>query len=138
MKTTETFKKAIKSYLDMRAGNDELFAVSYAKQDKNINDCINYILASVQASGCNGFTDDEIYSMAMHYYDEDDIPTPKQINAQVVINHHVELSDEQKKEIEQKAKDAYFEEVLAAQRKLNVPQRKKAANNTGRELTFDL
>lgn len=137
MKTTETFKKAIKSYLDMRAGNDELFAASYAKQNKNINDCINFILATVQASGCNGFTDDEIYSMAMHYYDEDNITIPKPMNAQVIINHHVKLTDEQKKEIEQKAKDAYFEEVLAAQRKLNAPVKKTATRKTGKELTFD-
>lgn len=137
MKTTETFKKAIKSYLDMRAENDELFAVSYAKQNKNINDCINFILSTVQASGCNGFADDEIYSMAMHYYDEDNITIPKPMNAQVIINHHVKLTDEQKKEIEQKAKDAYFEEVLAAQRKLNAPVKKTATRKTGKELTFD-
>ena len=124
MNATDKFKEAIKSYLDMRAGNDELFATSYAKQDKSLDNCINYILKTVQRSGCNGFADDEIYSMAMHYYDEDNIDDAEPIQAQVAINHHVELSEEEKREIEQRAKDAYFEEVLAAQRKLNAPTKK--------------
>ncbi len=27
----------------------------------------------VRQSGCNGFADEEIYSMALHYYDEEDM-----------------------------------------------------------------
>ena len=29
-------------------------------------------------SGCKGFADEEIYSMAVHYYDEDDIEEDKE------------------------------------------------------------
>lgn len=32
-------KEAIKAYLDDRAKNDELFAKSYAKANKNIDEC---------------------------------------------------------------------------------------------------
>lgn len=39
MKGTEHFKQAIKAYLDERAKTDELFAVSYAKENKNLDDC---------------------------------------------------------------------------------------------------
>ena len=39
MKTTDTFKATIKAYLDKRAESDELFAVSYAKENKNIDEC---------------------------------------------------------------------------------------------------
>lgn len=35
MKGTEQFKQTIKAYLDERAKTDELFAVSYAKENKN-------------------------------------------------------------------------------------------------------
>ena len=38
MKGTEHFKQAIKSYLDGRAKTDELFAVAYAKENKNLDD----------------------------------------------------------------------------------------------------
>ena len=37
MKGTEHFKQAIKSYLDGRAKTDELFAVAYAKENKNLD-----------------------------------------------------------------------------------------------------
>lgn len=40
---------------------DELFAAKYGNPDKNIDDCVTYILNWVQKSGCNGFCDDEIY-----------------------------------------------------------------------------
>ena len=35
MKGTEHFKRTIKEYLDGKARTDELFAVSYAKENKN-------------------------------------------------------------------------------------------------------
>ena len=44
MKGTEHFKKTIKAYLDNRASTDSLFAVSYAKENKNLDDCITFIL----------------------------------------------------------------------------------------------
>ena len=54
MKGTEHFKQTIKEYLDGRAQTDELFAVSYAKENKNLDDCITFILNQVKASGCCG------------------------------------------------------------------------------------
>ena len=65
---TDYFKLTIQNYLDARAREDELFAPRYANPKKNIDECVNYILNTVQKSGINGFTDDEIYSMALHYY----------------------------------------------------------------------
>ena len=96
MKATDHFKTVIQAYLDQRAEYDELFATSYRNPDKNIDDCVTYILSEVQRSGCNGFADDEIFSMAMHYYDEIDIVVGKPIEGKVVINHHVELTEEEK------------------------------------------
>lgn len=68
MDTTPHFKRTIQAYLAQRAMEDELFAVTYKKANKNINDCCTYILNEVRKSGCNGFTDGEVYSMAVHYY----------------------------------------------------------------------
>ena len=45
MKGTEHFKRTIKEYLDGKARTDELFAVSYAKENKNLDDCITFILS---------------------------------------------------------------------------------------------
>ena len=113
MKSTLHFKNTIKAYLDARANNDELFAETYAKPQKNIDDCIIYILNEVKRSGCNGFADDEIFSMAVHYYDEDSITAGKPFSCQVVVNHTIELTAEEKEEARQEAKkratdEAYF------------------------------
>lgn len=58
MKATEHFKQTIKAYLDERAKNDELFAVSYAKENKNMDDCVTFILNQVKRSKCMGLTDE--------------------------------------------------------------------------------
>ena len=68
MKASNHFKNTIKTYLEQRAETDVLFSFQYSKPEKNIDDCVTYILNKVKKSGCNGFADDEIYSMAVHYY----------------------------------------------------------------------
>lgn len=80
-----SFQDTIKAYLDKRAAEDSLFAVTYAKENKSIDECISYIMgeilkASVNIqSGVKGcqMDDDEVYSVAVHYYDEDDIKVSK-------------------------------------------------------------
>ena len=121
MKTSETFKKTIKEYLEQIAKEDELFAASYAKENKNIDECCNYILQEVKKSGCNGFSDEEIFGMAVHYYDEDDIKNVKPVNARVVVNHVVELTEEDKR----KAKEAALKEYEAKEIKKIEEARKK-------------
>lgn len=44
MNTTEYFKRTIQAYLEERAMEDELFAAKYDNHDKNIDDCVTYIL----------------------------------------------------------------------------------------------
>ena len=68
MKTTDHFKRTIQMFLEQRAAEDELFAKRYRNPAKNIDDCVTYILNYVQKSGCNGFSDGEIYGQAIHYY----------------------------------------------------------------------
>ena len=72
MKGTEQFTRTIAEYLNGRSMTDPSFAPNLQKPHKNIEECILYILSEVQRSGCNGFADEEIYSMAVHYYDEED------------------------------------------------------------------
>lgn len=103
MKASNHFKNIIQAYLDQRAETDILFSFQYNKPEKNIDDCITYILNEVQKSQCNGFADEEIFGMAVHYYDEDDLEIGKEINARVGVNHFVELTEEEK---EQARKDA--------------------------------
>lgn len=90
MSVSTAFKAQIENYLNELAAKDELFAVTLKKENKNIEDCITYILNQVQKSGKMGFADEEIYGMAVHYYDEDDIEVGKKISAKVVVNHSID------------------------------------------------
>ena len=53
MNTTEYFKRTIQAYLEERAMEDELFAAKYDNPDKNIDDCVTYILNYVQPATGN-------------------------------------------------------------------------------------
>ena len=122
MKATDYFKQTIQSYLQRRAQEDELFAPRYANPKKNIDDCITFILNYVKQSGCNGFADDEIYSLALHYYDEDDIDIGKPLtNCKVVVNHTIELSEAEKAEARrqamQKATDEAYRKITQSKNK---------------------
>lgn len=102
MKSTEGFKEVIQLHLTEIAKNDPLFNKSFQKESKNIDDCIKYILNTVKNSGCNGFSDDEVFNMAMHYYDEDDIKVGSEVSARIVINKPSEKQEKQP--IEKKVK----------------------------------
>lgn len=122
MKASNHFKNTIKAYLDQRAETDVLFSFQYSKPEKSIDDCITYILNEVKKSGCNGFADDEIYSMAIHFYDEDNIEIGMPMNnAHVVVNHFVELTEEEK---EQARQDAIQKAQDEAYRKMTQPTKK--------------
>ena len=112
MKGTEHFKETIKKYLDDKARTDELFAVSYVKENKNLDDCITFILNQVKASGCCGRTDEEVWALAIHYYDEDNIDVGKPISCGIVVNHKVELTEEEKAQARKDALKAYQEEEM--------------------------
>ena len=112
-------------YLEQRAAEDTLFARNYRNPAKNIDDCVTYILNYVQRSGCNGFTDGEIFGQAVHYYDENEIEVGKPIQCQVAVNHVVELTAEEKAEARQKAIQKYQEEEVRKLQNRNRPAAKK-------------
>lgn len=85
MKGTEKFKEAIQQYLVDRVLTDDLFANVITKPNKNVDDCVTYIINQVHKSGCNAFTDEEIFSMAVHYYDEDNVQVGNPIACNVVV-----------------------------------------------------
>lgn len=127
MKATEHFKQTIKAYLDERAKNDELFAVSYAKENKNMDDCVTFILNQVKRSKCMGLTDEEVYSLAVHFFDEDDIEIGNPIACNVIVNHIVELTEEEKAQARQDAlKEYQAEQLRKMQKRTNKSKTPKA------------
>ena len=111
MKGSDLFQKRIKEYLDRMAFNDPQFAEKYRNEEKSIEQCCEYIYGEVSESQCNGFDDDEIFGMAVHYYDEADVTIKPNKVSRVVVDYHVELTEEEKAEIRQKTIADYQNEV---------------------------
>ena len=132
MKGTRAFQDTIAQYLMGRAENDPILAIKLANPSKTMEQCCQYIISQVKKSGCCGFSDDEIYGWAMHFWDEQEVEVGEPINCQVVVNHVVELTDEEKAQARKEAIAKLRDEELAKMRKA---QSKKASAeiNTNQE-----
>lgn len=75
--SSSNFETTIQTYLENRAKTDSLFAETYRKANKSIEECIKYIYSQARklAKGGNavGVDDETVYGWAVHYYDEDNI-----------------------------------------------------------------
>lgn len=73
MKATDSVKQIISDHLNGLGQADPLFAETLKKSGKNIDSCVAYIFTEVKKKGVNFMADAEVFAMAVHYYDEDDI-----------------------------------------------------------------
>lgn len=128
MKGTDHFKELIKNYLDNRAKEDELFRAKYATTTRTIDDVVNYIFHAVQQSGCCGFSDMEVYAMAVHAIDEPNLEIGKPMDCNVVVNHHIELTEAEKAEQRAIALKRYQEEEMRKLQQRNSDPRQPNRN----------
>lgn len=122
---TEAFKEAVWTHIAGLAEVDESFADKASDPSKNLDDCVTYIINQVRESGLSGFTDDEIFSMAVHYYVEKDIDPGKPVECQVVINRQVQLTEEEKEEMRRQAKERILSEETSRLRTVGKMAQKK-------------
>lgn len=138
---------AIKAYLERRSAEDPQFAESYAKPGKSTDECYRYILGEARKRGsavC--MTDDEVYGLAVHYYDEDNIHVSGSVTAARVSHSAapaaVELTDEEKEAVRESARKAYEQQCLKeeaerdARRRKAEAERKKAEQRRQRQSMF--
>lgn len=68
------FIQTISSHIEQVAKEDSVFAQKYSQRkllDKNcMIQCCSYIINEVKKSGRNAFANEEIYGMAIHFFDE--------------------------------------------------------------------
>ena len=125
----EGIKPIIVAYLEDRAKNDELFAKAYAKENKSIDECIDFIFSEAHKMGnavC--VSDAEVFGWAVHYYDEDNIKINKTAGTRRRASagiDDIELTDEEKAELRAKAEKEYIMEVRSEL--INKDKRAKAA-----------
>lgn len=137
MKSSENFIEAIRHYLDSRAESDNLFAIRYADPSKSVEECCQYILNEVKRQGVSVMTNDEVYSLATHYFDGDvsEKEIGKPINCKVVISKD-RLTEEDKAELKEQAMEQYRQEQLREIRSQSKPkaQPKATAPKAGAEI----
>lgn len=136
MKVSKAFGETIEEYLSKMAERDPLFAEKFCNPNKNSEDCVTYILNQVSKSGINGFTDDEIYSMAVHYYVEENIDPGKPLQCQVVVNHQVQLTEEEIAEQKRIAKERLISQETDRLRSAGRPSVRKPAAEEKSDLLF--
>jgi hypothetical protein len=125
----EGIKPIIVAYLEDRAKNDELFAKAYAKENKSIDECIDFIFSEAHKMGnavC--VSDAEVFGWAVHYYDEDNIKINKTAGTRRRASagiDDIELTDEEKAELRANAEKEYIMEVRSEL--INKDKRAKAA-----------
>lgn len=104
------FEDTIKNYLDSRAKEDSLFAETYKKENKSIEECCKYIMQQAQkmynkrVNGGIAIDRKTVYGWAVHYYDEDDIELDKvKERVEVVAPVAIQKPVKEEKPVQQKA-----------------------------------
>lgn len=128
MGKNNSFTEAIEAYLEKRAAEDALFAACYAKEGKSVKECCDYIMGEAKKRGsavC--MTDEEVYGLAVHYYDEDGIDVKPVQGARVEVRQQkeerVELTEEEKKAAREAAIRKLTEEQYAQLKKKPAKKR---------------
>lgn len=115
------FADAIKSYLDRRASEDKMFAESYANPKKSIGECCDFIVSEVRKQNRTAMTDDEVYGLAVHYYDEAD---PGKIDKGIASRAAIVIPGEDKERLRAEAIEEYkrqcIEEIKNKESKLSA------------------
>lgn len=112
---TKLFEQRIGEWLTQARKEDATFDKKVAESKKDVQGCCNYILSVVKESKQCGYDDAEIYGMARHYFDEDDIKDPgKQSVQRIIVTGHIDLTESERMEAKQQAVEEYKAELRKA------------------------
>jgi hypothetical protein len=65
------FERAIGIYLNNLAMTDASFKKKFENPSKNLKDCCTFIINEIKKKQGQAFTDETVYGIALHYYDEE-------------------------------------------------------------------
>lgn len=134
----EAFKKHIEAYINGQVETDPMFADIFKKSERSVDDCINYLLNWVKASGSQIVAKEEIYGQVIHFYTENLDPGAT-INAHIVCATRVQLTEEDKRKAYQEALRQYQQSELAKlQANANKPKIKPKTAPAQQQPTLSL
>lgn len=138
---TKLFEQRIEEWLTQARKEDAAFDKKVADSKKDVKGCCNHILSVVKLAKQCGYDDAEIYGMARHYFDEDEIKDPgEQKVSRIVVTGHVELSEAEKLEAIEDVKRQYLrelkekEDAKEKERKQKLQERRKQAEDSQLDL----
>lgn len=121
MKFDEELKKEknpavirIGNYLKKRAEADPSVKNNLQKENKSLKECWDYVLGEVAKTmyrngkfGCAAGDDEDLYALAVHYYDEDEIkiePLPSDMKVEAKMDEEKKEAESEPKELPKKEK----------------------------------
>lgn len=121
MKFDEELKKEknpavirIGNYLKKRADTDPSVKNNLQKENKSLKECWDYVLGEVAKTmyrngkfGCAAGDDEDLYALAVHYYDEDEIkiePLPSDMKVEAKMDEEKKEAESEPKELPKKEK----------------------------------
>lgn len=120
MKSSNAVMDVVRNYMEERCASDPILAIKYANPAKSLEKALNYVAHEVQKSGLTIMDSDSVFSLILHYYDENLEDVPK-VNCNIVVGKP-ELSEEDKANLKEQAMEQYKEEQLREIRRQNQPK----------------
>lgn len=113
-KGSDPFRRTLERFIAAKADKDSEFSSKVNNPDKNLDDCIVYILNTIHKRGFCAFNNDEVYSLATLYYEDENAKGGKPSYGRVeIFSDEFQLTPEEIAELKQKAKDEIFSNELA-------------------------
>lgn len=130
MKATKPFIESVSKFLTEEAERDKEFAKKMAEHpEKTVEGACNYIMAEVWKTKQSGWANEEIYGLAKHFFDEDEIKDPgSSANniSRVVVNTHIDLTESEKQEAMEEAKKDFTRKLeVERMRELDAQKEKE-------------
>lgn len=118
-KATPEFRAIIRKELKRRAEADATFKERLQNKDKSIEECCEYIASQVYAKKVTMISEEEVYGIATHYYDEEKLGDWKKAPHATVVTPkdedlEVTISAERKAELQQEAEARYLSKQIEA------------------------
>lgn len=130
-----TVQEYLEAKLREMASQDPNFRERYEDEQKSMNDCISYIEQQAQkqaVNGCAAISDDEVFQMAVHYYQEKDVNPTKGCTPRAEITTSKPKAEKKPKQ------EAKPQPVLIPEPKANKRANKKAKKGSDNSLQLDL
>ena len=115
MKSSNAVMEVVRNYMEERCASDPILAIKYANPAKSLEKALNYVAHEVQKSGLTIMDSDSVFSLILHYYDEnlEDVPN---VNCKIAVAK--ELTDTERAE----AKEQAMEQATAPKHTATAPK----------------